>query len=93
MAFAAGSSLFVSYVRANATVGPFAGVLQNVGSLIGIGVLVGAFVLRDPPDGWLADIETDATETTDVSENTTSKTRGWVGTIRPTVRWREVVRT
>jgi len=49
MAFAAGSAVFVPYVRANATIGAFAGVLRNMGVLIGIGILVGGLVLRDPP--------------------------------------------
>ena len=53
MAFAGGSALFVPYVRANATVGGYADVLTNMGLLIGVGILVGALVLRDPPTGWL----------------------------------------
>ncbi|MDY6817224.1 MAG: OFA family MFS transporter [Halobacteriales archaeon] len=57
MAFAGGSALFVPYVRANATVTGYATVLQNMGLLIGVGILVGALVLRDPPDGWVADAE------------------------------------
>ncbi|MFB6113028.1 MAG: OFA family MFS transporter [Halodesulfurarchaeum sp.] len=52
MAFAGGSALFVPYVRANATVSGYPDVLRNMGLLIGIGILVGALVLRDPPDSW-----------------------------------------
>ncbi|NHN58323.1 MULTISPECIES: OFA family MFS transporter [Halorussus] len=52
MAFAGGSALFVPYVRANASVGGYPDVLRNMGLLIGVGVLVGALVLRDPPTGW-----------------------------------------
>ncbi|WP_327051787.1 OFA family MFS transporter [Halomicrococcus gelatinilyticus] len=52
MAFAAGSALFVPYVRANATPSGYPDVLRNMGLLIGVGILVGAVVLRDPPSGW-----------------------------------------
>lgn len=62
MAFAAGSALFVPYVRANATVGAFSEVLENVGLLILVGVVVGAIVLRDPPSGFA---DADDTRTTD----------------------------
>ena len=60
MAFAAGSALFVPYVRANATAAGYPDVLQNMGLLIGIGILVGALVLRDPPADWLEDESTAA---------------------------------
>lgn len=53
MAFAAGSAAFIPYVRANTTVGGYSDVLRNMGLLIGIGILVGAVVLRDPPTDWL----------------------------------------
>ena len=53
MAFAGGSALVVPYVRANATVGGYAGVLRNLGAGILVVSLVGAFLLRDPPEGWL----------------------------------------
>ena len=52
-------------MRANATARSFAGVLRNVGLRIGVGILVGALVLRDPPDDRLADIDADANEDTD----------------------------
>ncbi|MEZ3144498.1 OFA family MFS transporter [Halobaculum sp. MBLA0143] len=57
MAFAGGSALVVPYVRANATVGGYPGVLQNLGLVIGLGILVGAVVLRDPPNGWLDGVD------------------------------------
>ena len=52
MAFAGGSALFVPYVRSQATVGGYDAVLQNMGLLIGVGILAGAVFLRDPPTGW-----------------------------------------
>jgi OFA family oxalate/formate antiporter-like MFS transporter len=55
MAFAGGSALVVPYVRANATAAGYSQVLQNLGLVIGAGILVGALVLRDPPSGWLDD--------------------------------------
>ncbi|WP_137283294.1 OFA family MFS transporter [Halorussus salinisoli] len=53
MAFAGGSALVVPYVRANATVSGYPDVLRNMGLLIGVGILVGALVLRDPPTSWV----------------------------------------
>lgn len=58
MAFAGGSAAMVPYVRANT--GPtlpssaYVSVLQTVGILIFVVILVGALVLRDPPDRWLS---------------------------------------
>ena len=53
MAFAGGSALVVPYVRANATVAAYSDVLRNVGLAILVVLLVGSFLLRDPPDDWL----------------------------------------
>ena len=97
MAFAAGSAFFVPYVRANATVGAFGSVLQNVGLLIGIGVIVGALVLRDPPNNWLDETE----DTTAVKENSsTEKSReersnasNLAIKTRQQYTWREVIQT
>lgn len=50
MAFAGGSALVVPYVRANATVAGYTDVLRNVGAVILVVLLVGAILLRDPPD-------------------------------------------
>ncbi|UPV73430.1 OFA family MFS transporter [Halorussus limi] len=60
MAFAGGSALFVPYVRQNATIAGYPEVLRNMGLLIGIGILVGALVLRDPPSGWVGASDADA---------------------------------
>ncbi len=63
MAFAAGSALVVPYVRANATVAAYSDVLRNLGIAILVVTLVGAFLLRDPPDDWLGlDEEGDGAE-------------------------------
>ena len=59
MAFAGGSALLVPYVRANATVSGYTDVLRNVGVGILVVLLVGAVLLRDPPEEWL-DREDDA---------------------------------
>ncbi|MFO7926591.1 MFS transporter [Natronomonas sp.] len=59
MAFAGGSALVVPYVRANATVVGYADVLRNVGGGILLVLLVGAVLLRDPPDDWLGYDEKD----------------------------------
>ena len=53
MAFAAGSAAFVPIVRAAVADGTLATTLSNMGLLIGIGIVVGTFVLTDPPDAWL----------------------------------------
>jgi OFA family oxalate/formate antiporter-like MFS transporter len=68
MAFAGGSALVVPYVRTNATPDGYAAVLTNMGLLIGVGILVGALVLRDPPRDWLGGEGGDAAgeEATDV---------------------------
>jgi OFA family oxalate/formate antiporter-like MFS transporter len=78
MAFAAGSAAFIPYVRANATVGGYSTVLRNMGVLIGVGVLVGAVVLRDPPTEWLE-------ERTDGGQETASAGGEYT--------WREMIRT
>jgi OFA family oxalate/formate antiporter-like MFS transporter len=62
MAFAGGSALVVPYVRANATATGYPDVLTNMGLLIGLGILVGALVLKDPPTDWLDEAEADANE-------------------------------
>ncbi|WP_458206603.1 OFA family MFS transporter [Haladaptatus sp. NG-SE-30] len=67
MAFAGGSALVVPYVRANATAASYSNVLRNMGVLIGIGILVGAVVLRDPPTGWLKRTDGGTTESKSLS--------------------------
>jgi OFA family oxalate/formate antiporter-like MFS transporter len=99
MAFAAGSALFIPYVRANSTVAEYSAVLRNMGILIAIGVIAGAVVLRDPPDDWLDDApaetnsdnteaDSDNTETDEgESDNSTEAENGSEYT------WREMVQT
>ncbi len=75
MAFAAGSALFIPYVRSNATVAGYPDVLRNMGLLIGVGLLVGALVLRDPPSGW-ADVSEEDPETETVAERGADESAG-----------------
>ncbi len=82
MAFAAGSAVFIPYVRANATPGAYFSVLRNMGALIGVGVICGAIVLRDPPTGWSQETSTTATTT---EEPVTTENGGFT--------WREMIRT
>ncbi|WP_277552920.1 OFA family MFS transporter [Halobaculum limi] len=83
MAFAGGSALVVPYVRANATVSGYPTVLQNLGIVIGVGILVGALVLRDPPSGWLDDAA--ATDGGDDDEPETAQGKQFT--------WREMLGT
>jgi len=81
MAFAAGSALAVPYVRANATVDGYPIVLRNVGLVILVTLLVGAVLLRDPPDGWLDAAEHDSTADVAASlRGTAYTTREMLGT-------------
>jgi len=52
MAFAAGSAAFVPYVRWMIDGGALGTALSNMGLLIAVGIVVGTFVLTDPPDEW-----------------------------------------
>jgi OFA family oxalate/formate antiporter-like MFS transporter len=91
MAFAAGSALFIPYVRANATVTEYSAVLRNMGILIGIGVIGGAIVLRDPPENWLSDAPIESgTDDTDADEQASDDSTGGENT---DYTWREMVRT
>jgi OFA family oxalate/formate antiporter-like MFS transporter len=89
MAFAGGSALVVPYVRANATVTGYPDVLRNMGVLIGLGILVGALVLRDPPAGW----------TGPTGSSTDTEANGGDGDVESAhtagkqYTWREMVRT
>ncbi|MDX1748143.1 MAG: OFA family MFS transporter, partial [Halobacteriales archaeon] len=96
MAFAGGSALFVPFVRANATPSGYPVVLQNMGLLIGIGILVGALVLRDPPTGWLerridGPEDGDTAGDTDADSDAEAEPDG--GTAIKQFTWREMLRT
>jgi OFA family oxalate/formate antiporter-like MFS transporter len=80
MAFAGGSALVVPFVRANATASSYPVVLRTLGVVIGLGVFLGAFVLRDPPEGWVT--AGDDGEGTDAPD-----------AVGRQYEWREVVRT
>jgi len=82
MAFAGGSALVVPYVRANATAAAYGDVLRNVGVAILVVTLVGAYLLRDPPDDWLGLEEGDGAEGGDRSDNLAASLRGRAYTTR-----------
>ncbi len=96
MAFAAGSAAFVPYVRAAVADGALASALSNIGLLIGIGVIVGTAILKDPPDSWYGsetstseEIDTDSSkETASQATESTAPDGGF-----KSYRWREMVRT
>ncbi len=52
MAFAAGSAAFVPFIRYMIADDALATGLLTSGMLIGVGILIGALVLTDPPRGW-----------------------------------------
>jgi OFA family oxalate/formate antiporter-like MFS transporter len=83
MAFAGGSALVVPYVRANATAAAYGDVLRNVGVAILVVTLIGAYLLRDPPDDWLGlDEDGDGAERGDRSDNLAASLRGRAYTTR-----------
>ncbi|MFB6131757.1 MAG: OFA family MFS transporter, partial [Salinigranum sp.] len=96
MAFAGGAALFVPFVRANATVAQYDGVLRTMGVVIGLGILVAVLVLRDPPASFREEAYADGgsgeeaadTEGADAADE--SATRG--GSRRP-YGSREMLRT
>ena len=100
MAFAGGSALVVPFVRANATPDAYPFVLQTLGILIAVGILVGAVVLRDPPQAWLdeadagpeADPGTDG-EGADDPASTDGGTTARAASPRRHYTWREVLGT
>ena len=73
MAFAAGSAAFVPFIRYMVAGDALATGLWTSGALIGVGVIVGALVLADPPHGWNhldGDVDTDSDA--DADSNTDS---------------------
>ncbi len=71
MAFGAGSALFVPYIRANASPEALPAALTLVGILVGVGVIAGGLLLRDPPEEFLHRTRsTDTDNTTSESTNT-----------------------
>jgi len=58
MAFAAGSAAFVPFIRYMVAGDALATGLWTSGALIGVGIIVGALVLADPPHGWNTPDET-----------------------------------
>jgi OFA family oxalate/formate antiporter-like MFS transporter len=96
MAFAGGSAAFVPVVRAATGAGTppdaYVGVLQALGVLIGVVVLAGAFVLEDPPTGWLD--RTTGARSEDGRERAGQESRQQTAAGgRRQYTWREMLRT
>ncbi len=53
MAFGAGSAMFVPYIRTNASPEALPGALTLVSVIVGVGVVAGGLLLRDPPEEFL----------------------------------------
>ena len=91
MAFAGGSAALVPYVRANATVAGYTRVLRVMGGLIFVVLLLGAILLRDPPNGWRqrgkggGDAEDEPSDADDPAADG--------GLARKQFTWREMLRT
>lgn len=94
MTYAAGSAVFIPYIRANATVEAFSGAVQNIGMLICIGVVASAIVLRDPPSDWVADRDDreDSQSTPSLDETDASSTEA-VETVTRQYTWRQMIKT
>ncbi len=93
MAFAGGSALVVPYLRANATVEAYPAAIRNVGLVILVVLLVGAFLLRDPAGDWLGledgDPDVEGTDGQDGESRTTelaASLRGKAYTTREMLR-------
>jgi OFA family oxalate/formate antiporter-like MFS transporter len=91
MAFAAGSALVIPFVRANATATSYPFVLRTLGVIIGLGIFLGALILRDPPDGW-TDSRTTTTEENQ-SDKTDTEITNDTGTNETQYKWHDVLRT
>lgn len=87
MAFAAGSAVFVPFMRYMIAGDALATGLWSMGLLIAVGILVGTVVLKDPPHDWVT--ESDSTETD--TEGSTTATDGSGGRRHYTSR--EMLRT
>lgn len=91
MAFGAGGALFIPYVRANDGPAVLPETLTVMGIVIGVGILVGAVVLRDPPTGFADEALEPTSENDGDGEEPDASTRGDGGVVHYT--WRETVRT
>jgi OFA family oxalate/formate antiporter-like MFS transporter len=91
MAFAGGSAALVPYVRANATVAGYTRVLRVMGGLIFVVLLLGAILLRDPPDGWRRRGNGDGDA--DAGNDDADDPAADGGLARKQFTWREMLRT
>lgn len=79
MAFGAGAAVFVPVIRAYDAPESLPTVLTALGVIVGVGILLGTLILRDPPAGWR--------DTTERPDGGVAATRG------RQFHWREMVRT
>jgi OFA family oxalate/formate antiporter-like MFS transporter len=97
MAFAAGGTVFVPYVRRMASNDALTTALASMGAIIGIGIIVGTVVLRDPPTAWHQEENGESTETQSGTEDASAGEPEHTpdgGTARARqFTWREMVRT
>lgn len=87
MAFGAGGAIFIPFVRAYADGNGLQFVLLSMGSIIAIGIVIAAIVLRDPPLAFHRSVQPDSSETEADEPTVDTPTR------LPGYRWRETVRT
>lgn len=91
MAFAAGSAAFVPYIRLAVDGGTLGNALSNMGILIGVGIIVGALILKDPPVAWHR--EDDEGAETELPDDDTSGANTVSDGGVQSYTWREMVRT
>ncbi|SNR67364.1 OFA family MFS transporter [Halorubrum vacuolatum] len=92
MAFAAGSAAFVPFIRYMIDADALSTGLWSMGLLIGVGIVVGTVVLKDPPHDWALAGSTDPDAPADDSTDETEAVADG-GDGRRHYTWREMVRT
>jgi len=88
MAFAAGSAAFVPFIRYMIAGDGLTTGLWSMGLLIGLGIVVGTVVLKDPPHDWTVN-DGSSTENAETENETIADGSGG----RRHYTWREMVRT
>ena len=92
MAFAAGSAAFVPFIRYMIDADALATGLWSMGLLIGVGIVVGTVVLKDPPHDWALADDTVGEGTNDPSADTGEESEADADGHRH-YTWREMIRT